>query len=197
MMFFTMLFTYDQGLIMWWFYINEQRKSFQWVENYCREIDKKLVLWQIQKSVAAISKMLRINLTISDFEMDYLSLNNNNEIDEIPIPAKIIGVVIYLLGLLGISSILGILHYEKFGQDSQKRSFADQLFSFNCIIFMIIYPMMLTIDQLRWFHGPIGYTLAISKQYLASCLLCIPLGFTESILFRLLMIYSWTHPPSP
>ena len=146
-----------------------------------------------EKRVASISKMLRINLTISDFEMDYLSLNNHNEIDEITIPAKIIGVVIYLLGLLGNSSILGILHYEKFGQDSQKRSFADQLFAFNCIIFMIIYPMMLTIDQLRWFYGPIGYTLAISKQYLASCLLCIPLGFTESISFRLLMIYSWKH----
>ena len=47
---------------------------------------------------------------------------------------------------------------------------------------------MLTIDQIRWFFGPISYMLAIFKHYLASCL---PLGFTESILFRNLMIYSW------
>ena len=120
-----------------------------------------------------------------------LSLNDDNEIGETTFPAKIIGFVIYLFGIIGISSILGIIHYEKFGQDPQKRSFADQIFTFNCLIFMVIWPVTLTIDQIRWFFGPIGYGLAIFKSYLYSCLLCIPLGFTESILFRNLMIYSW------
>ena len=120
-----------------------------------------------------------------------LSLNDDNEIGETTFLAKIIGFVIYLFGIIGISSILGIIHYEKFGQDPQKRSFADQIFAFNCLMFLIIWPVMLTIDQIRWFFGPIGYLLAIFKHYLASCLLCIPLGFTESILFRNLMIYSW------
>ena len=130
-----------------------------------------------------------MNITVCD--MNCLSLDNGNENDEITIPAKIIGFVIYLLGVLGISSILGIIHYEKFGQDPQKRSFADLIFTFNCIMFMITWPIILTIDQIRWFFGPVGYTIAIFRHYLGSCLLCIPLGFTESILFRLLMIYSW------
>ena len=133
--------------------------------------------------------MLSKNMTVCD--MNCLSLDDDNEIGEITIPAKIIGFVIYLLAILWISSILGVIHYEKFGQDPQKRSFADLIFTFNCIMFMIIWPIMMTIDQIRWFFGPVGYTMAIFKHYLASCLLCIPLGFTESILFRLLMIYSW------
>ena len=36
---------------------------------------------------------------------------------------KIIGLSLYLLGCLGLFLFYGIIHYEKFGQDSQKRSF--------------------------------------------------------------------------
>ena len=124
-------------------------------------------------------------------DMNCLSLDNDNEIGKITIPAKIIGFVVYLLGILGISSILGVIHYERFGQDAQKRSFSDQIFSFNCKIFMITWPIVETITQFRWLFGPVGYTMTIFKNYLGSCLLSIPLGFTECILFRLLMIYSW------
>ena len=67
--------------------------------------------------------MLSINTTVCD--MNCLSLDDDNKIGEITIPAKIIGFVIYLLAILGISSILGVIHYEKFGQDPHKRSFAD------------------------------------------------------------------------
>ena len=34
---------------------------------------------------------------------------------------KVLGVFSFLLGRLGNVFILGIVHYEKFGQDSQKR----------------------------------------------------------------------------
>ena len=148
------------------------------------------VLCKIQQSVAANLKMLSINMTFV-CDMNCWSLDNDNEIGEITIPAKIISFVIYLIGMLGISSILGVIHYEKFGQDPQKRSFADLIFTFNCIMFMITWPIIETISQIRWFFGPVGYSMTIFKNYLSSCLLCIPLGFTESILFRLLMIYSW------
>ena len=130
-------------------------------------------------------------MTVCD--INCLSLDNDNEIGKITIPAKIIGFVIYLLRILGISSILGVIHYEKFGQDPQKRSFADLIFTFNCIMFMITWPILETIAQIRWFFGPVGYTMTIFKNYLGSCLLSIPLGFTECILFRLLMIYSWKN----
>ena len=143
----------------------------------------------IQQSVAAISKMLLTNMTVCD--MNCSSFDNDNEIGNITIPAKIIGFVIYLLGMIGISSFLGVIHYEKFGQDPQKRSFADLVFTSNCTMFMITWPIIETITQIRWFFGPIGYAMTIFKHYLVSCVLCIPLGVTESILYRLLMIYSW------
>ena len=48
---------------------------------------------------------------------------------------KIIGLALYLFGCLGLFLFYGIIHYEKFGQDSQKRSFPGiYLATFNnCI----------------------------------------------------------------
>ena len=133
--------------------------------------------------------MLSINMTLCD--LNCLSPHNENEISGITITAKIIGLIMYLLYCLGISSLLGVIHYEKYGQDPQKRSFADQLFTFNCKIVIIVFPIFLGIGQIRCLFGPVGYTIALFRFYLASSLLCIPFGCTESILFRFLMIYSW------
>ena len=128
-------------------------------------------------------------MTLGDLNSS--SSYNEDVISEITIHAKIVGLLVYFLGCLGTFSIIGIINYEKFGQDPQKRSFSDQIFAFNCKMFMILYPIFWTIGQIRWFFGPIGYVGANLRWYLVSSLLCIPLGFTESILFRFLMIYSW------
>ena len=111
--------------------------------------------------------------------------------DEIPTASKIFGLIMYLIGCFGILTIIGIIHYEKYGQDPQKRSFSDQIFTFNCKIFMIVCPIFWGITQIRWLFGPIGHNLALFRSYLASSLLCIPLGCTESILFQCLIIFSW------
>ena len=97
----------------------------------------------------------------------------------------------YLIGCLGIFTIFGIIHFEKYGQDCQKRSFPDQILSFNCKMFMIIMPIYWGISQIRWIFGPIGYTMTVFRYYLLSSLLSFPLGITESILFQCLMIFSW------
>ena len=59
------------------------------------------------------------------------------------IPLKIIAALTYLLGTTGNFLYLGIMHYEKFGQDAQKRSFPDRIFSFNC------YETMVSILSLK------------------------------------------------
>ena len=133
--------------------------------------------------------MLHINMTVC--ELDGFIFQNENEISGISLGSKIFGLIMYLIGCLGIFSIFGIIHFEKYGQDSQKRSFSDQILSFNCKVFMIIGPIFYGIGQIRWLFGPVGYTMAIFRYYLMSSLLCIPLGFTESILFQCLMIFSW------
>ena len=128
--------------------------------------------------------------TMCDFNNSIIFQNEDGN-NGINTGFKIFGLIMYLIGCLGIFSIFGIIHYEKYGQDPQKRSFSDQIFTFNCKIFMIISPIFWGIAQIRWLFGPVGYTMAVFRQYLISSLLCIPLGFTESILFQCLMIFSW------
>ena len=114
-----------------------------------------------------------------------------NETAVISLGFKVFGLVMYLINCFGIFSIFGIIHYEKFGQDPQKRSFSDQIFTFNCKMFMIVSPIFGGLAQIRWIFGPIGYTMAVFRYYLISTLLSFPLGITESILFQCLMIFSW------
>ena len=116
---------------------------------------------------------------------------NEDENTEISTGFKIFGLIMYLIGCLGIFSGFGILHFEKYGQDSQKRSFSDQILSFNGKIVMIVMPISWGISQIRWIFGPVGYNVAVFQYYLGSSLLLIPFGITESILFQCLMVFSW------
>ena len=96
--------------------------------------------------------MVPINMTVYENETVVISLG-----------FKIFGLVMYLINCFGIFSIFGIIHYEKYGQDPQKRSFSDQIFTFNCKMFMIVSPIFGGLTQIRWIFGPIGYTMATSR----------------------------------
>ena len=93
--------------------------------------------------------MVPINMTVYENETAVISLG-----------FKVFGLVMYLINGFGIFSIFGIIHYEKFGQDPQKRSFSDQIFTFNCKMFMIVSPIFGGLAQIRWIFGPIGYIMA-------------------------------------
>ena len=107
------------------------------------------------------------------------------------IPLKIIAALTYLFGSLGNFLYLGIIHYEKFGQDAQKRSFPDRIFSFNCLVGFVGSFIYFTISIIRWIFGPVYYTITTLRYYSTSIMLCIPLGFTEGIVFRCCMIFFW------
>ena len=134
--------------------------------------------------------MLQINMT-SMSDLNGSIFQNEGENAGISISSKIFGLIMYLIGCLGLFSFLGVVHFEKYGQDSQKRSFPDQILSFNLKIYIIFGIVYWGIGQIRWLFGPVGYTMAIFRFYLASSLLCFPLGITESILFQCVMIFSW------
>ena len=53
----------------------------------------------------------------------------------------------FFLNRLGSILCLGLVHYEKFGQDSQKRHVTDRIFSFNILQFLLCYLI----------RGPIVY----------------------------------------
>ena len=136
--------------------------------------------------------MLFINMTtMCDLNDSIIFQNKDENGAGISIGLKIFSLIMYLIGCSGIFSVFGIIHFEKYGQDSQKRSFSDQILSFNGKIFMIVMPIYWGISQIRWIFGPVGYTMAVFRYYLISTLLSFPLGITESILFQCLMIFSW------
>ena len=104
---------------------------------------------------------------------------------------KVAGVLSYLLARFGNILGLGIIHYEKFGRDSQKRSFPDRIYTFNSLIGLLAFNLMDSIAIMRIFFGPLGNTPAIFICYLFSTCLIIPLGYAETILFRCLLIFFW------
>ena len=78
-----------------------------------------------------------VEMELCEHDNEHNSTSADNSISDnvgSGIPLKIIAALTYLFGSLGNLLYLGIIHYEKFGQDAQKRSFPDRIFSFNCLI---------------------------------------------------------------
>ena len=85
-----------------------------------------------------------------------------------------------------------IVHYEKFGQDPQKRSLPDRLLSFNCILntFNLVPHSIIII--VRTLFGPVGFAVTDFRYYLMSSFATtILLGFSEAILVNCMMLFSW------
>ena len=116
---------------------------------------------------------------------------------------KMLGIFSFLLGRLGNVFILGIVHYEKFGQDPQKRYVAmkkkvkknfvicmsilnifillfrhvtDRIFNFNCLLFIFCSIITNSIILIRTFLGPLYNAVALLRYYIGSTMLSIPLG---------------------
>ena len=104
---------------------------------------------------------------------------------------KVFGILSYFLSNLGNLLLLGIAHYEKFGQDPQKRSLPDRVLSFNIILAVVISVIHSNIIIVRIFYGPVGNALTHFRYYLHSLAYPIILGYTETMIFRCLMIFSW------
>ena len=104
---------------------------------------------------------------------------------------QIVGIISYILANIGNGLLIGIAHYEKFGQDSQKRSFSDQIFSFNCLHYAISSFVFSTILEIRSLFGPIGNFLSLLYSFLGSLMLAFPMGYAECILYKCLLIFFW------
>ena len=92
--------------------------------------------------------------------MNLSTITNNTcledgKIEELPLGifVQVIGVLSYFLGRLGNFLLLGIVHYEKFGQDPQKRSLPDQLFTFRSQSFtpLIVHISLSIMSQTEFF----------------------------------------------
>ena len=125
-----------------------------------------------------------------------LSLNNTypiplNEFNVMPIVVKIVGVILYIIICIGNMSIIGISHYEKYGQDPRKRSFPDQIFGFSFFMFALANFTSSTMILIRSFFGPIGDIPALFPYVLSSVMLGFPMSLAESIIFKCMLIFFW------
>ena len=122
-----------------------------------------------------------------------MTCSEDGKIEELPIGIfiKVFGILSYFLSNLGHILLLGIVHYEKFGRDPQKRSLPDQIFSFNMVLGVIISIILSNIIIVRTLFGPIGNAITQLRYYFITSLYSIILGSTETMLFRCLMIFSW------
>ena len=64
---------------------------------------------------------------VSTFEISRRKQSNYNMV-----VVKAIGIISLILANLGNVLLLGVIHFEKYGQDPMKRSFPDRLFSACC-----------------------------------------------------------------
>ena len=106
---------------------------------------------------------------------------------------KVVGVLSYFLSNLGDLLLLGIAHYEKFGQDPQKRSLPDRVVSFNIILGVFISVIHSNIIIVRTFFGPVGNAITQLRYYVMSSMYSIFYGFTETMVLKCIMIFSWKH----
>ena len=104
---------------------------------------------------------------------------------------QIVGIISYILASIGNGLLIGIAHYEKFGQDPQKRSFQDRIISYNCLLYAFINFITGTILEIRSLFGPIGNFGTLLRYFLSSLMLSIPIGYAECILFKCLLVFFW------
>lgn len=90
---------------------------------------------------------------VSNFN-DTLQAMYQEDEDENPhnnqIIVKTIVVVTFVLVNIGNAMLMGVIHFEKYGQDPMKRSFPDRMFANSC-----------------WLHVYISFTNCLVEQYRA------------------------------
>ena len=122
-------------------------------------------------------KLVEMEICEHDKEGNFTSADNGEgDNSGSGIPLKVIAALTYLLGTMGNFLYLGIMHYEKFGQDAQKRSFSDRIFGFNCLVAFVGTSIFFTISTIRWIFGPVYYAVTTLRYYCISVMLCVPLG---------------------
>ena len=80
---------------------------------------------------------------------EFLALTQDEENDISPQTIiKIIVVITFVLANIGNFMLLGVIHFEKYGQDPMKRSFPDRMFANFC-----------------WLHVYVSFANSIIEEY--------------------------------
>ena len=86
----------------------------------------------LQQSIL-VSKMDLIPKDVTNFNDTFLAMyqedDDENDSQNIQIMVKIFVILTFVLVNIGNASLLGVIHFEKYGQDPMKRSFSDRMFA--------------------------------------------------------------------
>ena len=66
---------------------------------------------------------------------------------------KIIVVITFILANIGNLMLLGVIHFEKYGQDPMKRSFPDRMFANFCWLHVYVSFVNSIIEEYRTLIG--------------------------------------------
>ena len=123
---------------------------------------------------------------------------NNSEIYTYSLSTRIctglftpLGIVIFVIIVVLYG---GIIHYEKWGNDPQKRSLANILMASFCWMPLIIVVASISFGSFRIRFGPLGqisgYSLIFIRQ---ACIIKIMLCFLEILTLKVLQITYWSR----
>lgn len=107
--------------------------------------------------------------------------------------AKVVFTLHYLMiGMIGNPFMFGLIYYEKYGCDPQKRSLYNQLLSLYNSGILLSVPLVLTINLIRVYFGnlPLIYGHLSSFIQLSSILFGV-LVVVQILLYRILQITNY------
>ena len=128
---------------------------------------------------------------------------------------KTIVVVTFVLVNIGNAMLMGVIHFEKYGQDPMKRSFPDRMFANCCWLHVYISFTNCLIEQYRaligrflfdpfstlkildkrkfvFFSGPVGMLPTWIVHFNRNIsMISFPLAYAESVMYKCLLIFNW------
>ena len=118
---------------------------------------------------------------------------NNTEVITYSLTTKVsVGILSPIFLVITIFLYGGIIYYEKWGNDPQKRSLTNMLMGSFCWNVMALIIFSVSIGSLRICIGPLGtnfgYIMIVTRQF---CILNILACLLEIIIVKILQITKW------
>ena len=94
----------------------------------------------------------------------------------------------YLLVTLGSLLYAGIIHFEHYGGDPQKRTFTNKMFAKQCLAFIIEDTAIMTLVLFRVFCGPLGHWAGLLATTFICCPLFAAMAMIEILIFKIVQV---------
>ncbi len=117
------------------------------------------------------------------------------DLQAVTLTRQILGSVNYVLGLtIGNGLYAGIIHYEHFGGDPQKRTVLNSLTAYGCAMLCCHQLVTGTVTEAFFMEGPVGGIPAlihiVARMFTSVGMF---LAWTEQVVIKWLMVFRWKN----